>query len=297
MGISRCLVSLDEFIDPDHERLADKEGVIFQLRYTQLSAILKEHKLQQCSVKVDPTIMTHSNPNTDTITLTSLTTAVDKALADKNAQNTLIGKPPLASYYRDYALLQEVTKAACKQLCGNTITIAHTMPQNEIRPTSVTSFYEVGLGIGLYTADDFVIYSEQEGQQQMPMQAPSSTTKTHTNTSLNLNSNIFPNNNQSFDSNQDQDPVSIASEYLDFCMKYPPPNAEYLQKHFRWFFRNELQPGDTKDYRYDDPRNENTKHYQYVHIYYIHTFYIDKCIIHAYVHIYVHIYASKYIHA
>ena len=35
------------------------------------------------------------------------------------------GKGPMQAYYRDFALLQEVTKAACNLICGE-ITVAHT---------------------------------------------------------------------------------------------------------------------------------------------------------------------------
>ena len=50
-------------------------------------------------------------------------------------------------------MLQETTKAACKQLCGG-ITIAHT--SREINQFSVTSFYQVGLALGLIDAADMV---------------------------------------------------------------------------------------------------------------------------------------------
>ena len=39
------------------------------------------------------------------------------------------------------------------------------------------------------------------------------------------------------------DPASLASEYLNFCEKYPPPSSLYIRKHLRWIFRMELEPG------------------------------------------------------
>eukprot|EP00986_Skeletonema_menzelii_P019687 scaffold28932_cov143-Skeletonema_menzelii.AAC.1 len=36
--------------------------------------------------------------------------------------------------------------------------------------------------------------------------------------------------------------VAIASQYLDFAEKYPPPSYLYIQKHLRWIFRSSLQP-------------------------------------------------------
>ena len=35
---------------------------------------------------------------------------------------------------------------------------------------------------------------------------------------------------------------SLAFEYLSFCEKYPPPSPLYIRKHFRWIFRNILEP-------------------------------------------------------
>jgi len=61
----------------------------------------------------------------------------------------------MQSYYRDFARLQEVTKAACNSICGE-ITVAHTSA--EISPYSVTSFYEVGLDLGLIDANQIVSY-------------------------------------------------------------------------------------------------------------------------------------------
>ena len=48
-----------------------------------------------------------------------------------------------------------ITKAACNRICGE-ITVAHT--STEISPFSVTSFYQVGLDLGLVTADQIVAY-------------------------------------------------------------------------------------------------------------------------------------------
>jgi tRNA-dihydrouridine synthase 1 len=37
-------------------------------------------------------------------------------------------------------------------------------------------------------------------------------------------------------------PSSLALEYINFCAQYPPPDPLYIRKHFRWIFRNELEP-------------------------------------------------------
>ena len=83
--------------------------------------------------------------------LAALETAVDGAIAAKNRAR----ERPLAPYYRDYALLQEVTKGALRRACGS-LTLAHT--DSEIPGGSVTSFYEVGLAMELYAKEDLVPY-------------------------------------------------------------------------------------------------------------------------------------------
>jgi hypothetical protein len=82
---------------------------------------------------------------------------VDESLAEKNAKRADQGKPPLQDYYRDFALLQEVTKVACKQICGG-LTVAHT--SSAISEFSVSSFYHVGLASGLIDANEMVPYSD-----------------------------------------------------------------------------------------------------------------------------------------
>ena len=47
-------------------------------------------------------------------------------------------------------MLQEVTKAACRAVCDD-VTVAHTA--HEISDFSVTSFYEVGIELGLLDLD------------------------------------------------------------------------------------------------------------------------------------------------
>ena len=51
--------------------------------------------------------------------------------------------------------MQEVTKGAVKNICGS-LTLAHT--DSMIPGDSVTSFYEVGLELGLYAREDIVPY-------------------------------------------------------------------------------------------------------------------------------------------
>lgn len=83
---------------------------------------------------------------------------MDALLAEKNTQRALLGKPPMADYYRIFALLQEVSKAAFYALCGE-LTLAHT--SREIGEFSVTSFGQVGLDLGLISAANVAPYLDQ----------------------------------------------------------------------------------------------------------------------------------------
>lgn len=135
LGIPRCLVALDASIDPEHRQLADVEGVTMELRFLELAAVLRAESA-----------------------LEPLEQAIDAALASKSREAEARGGRPLASYYRDYALLQEVTKAACRRHCGRGLTVAHTAALVDIKPTSVTSFFEVGLALELYGREDVVAF-------------------------------------------------------------------------------------------------------------------------------------------
>ena len=81
---------------------------------------------------------------------------IGKVLQEKNSRRKAAGKSVLREYYRNFALLQEVTKVACKKICGD-VTIAHT--SSTIDDYSVSSFYKVGLGLGLIDANDMVPFA------------------------------------------------------------------------------------------------------------------------------------------
>mmetsp|Transcript_85 Transcript_85/g.223 ORF Transcript_85/g.223 Transcript_85/m.223 type:complete len:100 (-) Transcript_85:276-575(-) len=63
---------------------------------------------------------------------------------------------PIADWYKDYAMLQEVTKSAMKIASGGELTLVHTV--DEISDFSVTSFYRVGLELGLVDRGDIISY-------------------------------------------------------------------------------------------------------------------------------------------
>ena len=125
LDIPRAMAFLDPSIADYHKPNADHHGVILEIPYSLLASGLEKER---------PDVMI------------KLEQAVEVALANKNEQREREGKAVLQSYYRDFALLQEVTKAACNMICGD-LTVAHTSA--DISPFSVTSFYQIGLSLGL----------------------------------------------------------------------------------------------------------------------------------------------------
>lgn len=132
LGVERGLVCLDPHIADYHARDADRDNVILEVRYSQLAQVLERHR-----------------PGA----LQALTQAVDQQIETKNDQRRRQGKEPLRSYFRDFAMLQEVTKSGCRCLCGD-ITVAQT--SREIHEFSVASFFRVGFDLGLVDRHQFV---------------------------------------------------------------------------------------------------------------------------------------------
>ena len=129
LDVPRAMVFLDPDIAEYHKPNADHHGVILEISYSALTSVLEYER---------PSAMS------------ALEQTIDSALAEKNQQRERQGKGALQSYYRDFALLQEVTKAACNMICGD-LTVTHTSA--DISPFSVTSFYQIGLSLGLVNAD------------------------------------------------------------------------------------------------------------------------------------------------
>ena len=128
LDVSRAMVFLDPDIADYHKPNADHYRVMLEVRYSALTRVLD---------------------NEGPRAMSALEQAIDSALAEKNQQRESQGKGALQSYYRDFALLQEVTKAACNMICGD-LTVAHTSA--DISPFSVTSFYQVGVALDLISA-------------------------------------------------------------------------------------------------------------------------------------------------
>ena len=134
LSVPRAMVFLDPDIADYHKLNADHYRVMLEIRYSALTRVLE-----------------YGRPRA----MSALEQAIDSALAEKNQQRERQGKGALQSYYRDFALLQEVTKAACLCICGE-ITVTHTSA--EISPHSVTSFYSVGLKLELIATDQIMPY-------------------------------------------------------------------------------------------------------------------------------------------
>ena len=124
LQLHRGLIVLDENLADYHSPNADRNNVVLETRYSEVAAFLESHRPR---------------------TIAKIEGAVDALLIEKNQQRSLLGKRPMADYYRIFALLQEVSKASLAALCGE-ITLAHT--SREIGEFSVTSFHRVGLDLG-----------------------------------------------------------------------------------------------------------------------------------------------------
>ena len=124
LQLKRGLIVLDEDLADYHSPNADRNNVVLETRYSEAAAVVESQQ-----------------PGT----VAKIESAVDELLAEKNTKRRLLGKPPMADYYRIFALLQEISKASLAALCGE-ITLAHT--SREIGEFSVTSFYRVGLDLG-----------------------------------------------------------------------------------------------------------------------------------------------------
>ena len=136
LDLSRALIFLDPEIADYHAPNADRYKVIFELSYSTMVNTLRT--AQPCVVK-------------------TIEAAVDDHLAAKNARRSMLGKTSLPAYYRTFALLQEVTKISCKQVCSG-VTVAHT--SRNISDFSVSSFYRVGIELGLIDPSEMVPYAD-----------------------------------------------------------------------------------------------------------------------------------------
>eukprot|EP00980_Cylindrotheca_fusiformis_P010456 scaffold2322_cov135-Cylindrotheca_fusiformis.AAC.15 len=137
-NVPRCLIVLDDEIADYHSPNADRDNVVLEYKYSQLTSVLEEEGK-----------------------LVALNDKIDALLEEKNHKRTqVLNKPPLKDYFRDFARLQEVTKAACNILCGGDLTVAHTA--KTISEFSVTSFYQASLELELVHPDQMVPYQLED---------------------------------------------------------------------------------------------------------------------------------------
>jgi hypothetical protein len=130
LNIQKCLVCLDEDMDLNHAKYANKEHVQLECRFHVL--------LDDNGIKEDST--------------SQIRAAIEEAFHAKNNARLQHGFSSLHDYTIMYACLQEITKAKIKEITGE-ITVSHT--SNDISESSVTSFYKVGLDLGIIIFECF----------------------------------------------------------------------------------------------------------------------------------------------
>ena len=134
LGISRALIFLDPSIASYHAPNADRYKVVCEIPFSTLVNRLQDGQSES---------------------VLSINKCVDAHLEMKNAKRRDGDQNELPNYYRDFALLQEITKVACKDICGD-VTIAHT--SCDLNEYSVSSFYHVGLDLGLIDRNEIVSF-------------------------------------------------------------------------------------------------------------------------------------------
>ena len=137
LGVQRGLIVLDEEIADYHSPNADRENVVLEVLFSEVMTWLERY-----------------SPGT----VIQVETAIAALVRAKNFDRAVLGKPPLAEYFPTFARLQEVSKIALYTLCGE-MTLVHTSA--ELVPSSVSSFYTVGIDLGLINPSDIVAFEEQ----------------------------------------------------------------------------------------------------------------------------------------
>lgn len=158
LKVKRCLVCLDEEIDPEHSILADRHDVQFELRYSSLVDIINNNGNTHADDKTS-SCSSREKDDEQPLMIDRIDRAIDERIKYKNTKLITNNLRPMAPWSKQYALLQEVTKIGFKRICGE-VTIAHTV--RDVPEFGVTSFYEVGLELGLIDESvDMVGYSSE----------------------------------------------------------------------------------------------------------------------------------------
>ena len=134
LGLPRGLIVLDDDIADYHSPSADRDNVVLETRYSEVAAWLECFK-----------------PGT----LARVETAIEVLIWEKNREREALDKPSLADYFPIFAMLQEISKVAFSAFCGE-MTLAHT--SEKVVASSVSSFYTVGLDLGLIKPESIALY-------------------------------------------------------------------------------------------------------------------------------------------
>ncbi len=126
LKIERCLVYLDEDTDPTHRENADDQNTKHEIKLSEIQSMML-NKSRHDFMRIVDGVSSKAN------------------------------KYKSSHLDEQFALLQELTKATLKKVCG-AVTIAHTLPE----PTKhrITKFHCVGIDLGLIDKEsDMVKYS------------------------------------------------------------------------------------------------------------------------------------------
>merc|ERR1712113_997878 len=91
-----------------------------------------------------------------TTTMKELKETINSTFAKLNQKLRAQGKKPMDENNKNYVLLQEVTKASIREICGD-LAVVHT--HRRISKFSVTGFYKVGLELGTVQESQIIPYN------------------------------------------------------------------------------------------------------------------------------------------
>ena len=139
LGVPKGLVCLDEYIYDWHAKDADRHNVKYEMRYSQMVQIIKEH---------------------DAKIVEKIEKEIDNRRIELNKMRKEEGKDDeMKDWFSAFGLLQEMTKVAMKLISGD-VTVVHTKPKSEINKYSITAAYEIGLKHGFIGVDNMLFCEE-----------------------------------------------------------------------------------------------------------------------------------------
>lgn len=128
LNVPRCLFCLDENIDLNHAKEADRYKVIYESKLSHLTKCISDSTYDRIQKDVKEKVIQYESED----------------------------------WVEKYALLQEVSKVALKSICGS-VTIIHTV--SSPIDFSVTCFFQVGIDLGLIDKEyDMVKYKDRQSK-------------------------------------------------------------------------------------------------------------------------------------